>query len=241
MTLTGKGNSKSNLIKGHEGNNLLEGGDGNDTLLGNDGFDTLMGDFGSDRLFGGNDSDKLSGDVGNDILQGDTGNDFLFGGDGNDRLIGGGSLNHPEIDYLIGGTGADTFDLRSNDGIGYSRYGVNDYVIIKDFNLNEGDKILLKKVDESALNEAVLTDKFNLLYGNDSLGEPDFAVIVDFEPGRDRAAPLRDRLVIGSHPFSVETSIFPNLPGTAVYSQAHDLVAVLLERFDVPSSAFLVS
>lgn len=52
------------------------------------------------------------------------------GGDGDDTLIGGGGN-----DTLHGGAGADEFIVSS---------GTNDFALIADFNLSEGDRLVLQ-------------------------------------------------------------------------------------------------
>ncbi|MEQ8958507.1 MAG: calcium-binding protein, partial [Coleofasciculus sp. C2-GNP5-27] len=117
-----------------------------DELVGGGGDDTLFGDRGDDNLFGEAGSDMLFGDRGDDYLFGGTGNDTLFGDRGDDLLIGVElNLANPglgEVDSLIGGFGADVFQL----GDVFSAYyddadgttdGSTDYALITDFDINQ--------------------------------------------------------------------------------------------------------
>lgn len=103
------------ILIGAGGNDYLYGEGHNDLLVGGEGHDVLMGGDGSDQLFGGN---------GNDILidsevnlstgefklhyDGDT-SDVLNGGAGNDGLMVVTFDN--DRDYMIGGSGDDTFAI----------------------------------------------------------------------------------------------------------------------------------
>lgn len=106
----------------------MQTGSGNDWLLGGNGADVLFAGAGNDYLHGGDGADSLNGDAGDDILHGAAGADKLNGGDGNDLLIGGAG-----VDTLTGGAGADTFALGTHRS---SRID-----IIKDFSIEQGDKI----------------------------------------------------------------------------------------------------
>ncbi len=138
VVLGGDGNDT--LIGGNDGDDL-EGGDGADWIYGNGGYDVLYGDSGVDHIWGGQgnddlhggaDGDWLWGETGYDRLYGDAGGDVLFGGDqadqlyggtgldfllgenGNDYLNGGVAGSHDvdgEMDFVVGGPGADRFVL----------------------------------------------------------------------------------------------------------------------------------
>ncbi|MCA9218539.1 MAG: hypothetical protein KDB27_35970, partial [Planctomycetales bacterium] len=125
----------NDILYGEDGDDYLFGGAGHDVLLGGLGADKLFGDQGPDYLYGNAGDDHLYGGSGNDTLSGGTGNDYLdggsdvdwlFGNSGNDFLFGGGKRKPIEvvtkddeahhyspyddvIDYLFGGTGADSF------------------------------------------------------------------------------------------------------------------------------------
>ncbi|MFO0150958.1 MAG: calcium-binding protein, partial [Microcystis sp.] len=93
------------------------------------GNDTLNGAIGIDTLIGGAGIDILVGQQGNDFLDGGTGDDSLNGGSGNDTLIGGAGN-----DTLIGGTTTDRFVFNNpTEGLD----------TITDFNVSEGDAIVV--------------------------------------------------------------------------------------------------
>lgn len=93
-------------INGGDGNDLLWGGLGDDFLYGGLGNDILQGEDGIDHAYGGDGKDTITGGNGDDYLFGDSGEDSLYGNAGNDYLDGGADN---QVDYLVGGTGNDTF------------------------------------------------------------------------------------------------------------------------------------
>lgn len=93
-------------IDGGDGNDLIWGGYGDDWLTGDLGNDILQGEDGVDHIFGGIGNDTITGGNGDDYLYGDTGEDSIYGNAGNDYLDGGADS---QVDYLVGGTGNDTF------------------------------------------------------------------------------------------------------------------------------------
>lgn len=109
----------------------------------------------SDFFRGGRGNDTLNGGNGDDRVEGWAGSDILLGGAGNDTLDGGfgGFLGIGEIDTLTGGTGADDFIVGTRfdsyyvDGDPITN-GVNDYALITDFSLSEGDRIILQGAAE---------------------------------------------------------------------------------------------
>lgn len=117
-------------------------------LDGSDSFDILRGGLGEDVISGDGDSDELSG------LDG---SDFLSGGDGDDTLKGSsGVFEQPEIDILIGSSGADTFVLADNSQSTLNLYtdgefdeftgaglSPQNYGVIFDFSPEEGDVVRL--------------------------------------------------------------------------------------------------
>jgi Ca2+-binding RTX toxin-like protein len=133
------------------GNDLLVGTNLNDTLNGLGGEDTLKGAGGQDLLTGGRGNDLLSGQEGRDRLSGELGNDALSGGAGNDYLQGTTSrtLTRTEADQLLGGIGADRFILGTrtlnfyDDGQD-NTLGSQNYGLVQDLNLQEGDRIVLE-------------------------------------------------------------------------------------------------
>jgi len=110
---------------GASANNSLSA-TGSSVLVGYGGNDSLVGSSAADALLGGDGSDTLIGGVGNDSLTGGFGNDSLTGGAGADQFVfAGGSVSS---------LGNDT---------------------ITDFNVTEGDKIVLSKATFAALTSAV--------------------------------------------------------------------------------------
>lgn len=139
-----------------------------DDILG--GTNTVYTDLYGRRKFSDNrgGDDVLSGGEGNDIISGLTGDDVLTGGGGNDVLQGtvspfvfdgnenGYGISHftdrYEVDVLTGGTGADQFLLGDGTGSYYDDGGnrqesVDNRAIIKDFNADEGDTVVLNARD----------------------------------------------------------------------------------------------
>ncbi|MFA0056622.1 Ig-like domain-containing protein [Vibrio echinoideorum] len=90
-------------------------------------FGTASENDADDELLGGEGNDILYGQGGDDILDGGLGDDFLFGGEGSDTLTGG--------------EGADLFTWLDGDLDGSAD-------VIKDFDVNEGDKIDLSELFE---------------------------------------------------------------------------------------------
>jgi Ca2+-binding RTX toxin-like protein len=111
--------------------------DGGDTVLGTEGDDLLPGLRGDDLVLGDLGSDELRGGAGIDRLRGGFGDDLLRGGAGDDRLRGAAG-----DDRYVGGSGADRFlfvDLLDS--------AVGDPDRIVDFDLEEGDRISLRRMD----------------------------------------------------------------------------------------------
>ncbi|MEZ9623674.1 tandem-95 repeat protein [Vibrio sp. 10N.261.55.F6] len=90
-------------------------------------FGTASENDADDELSGGEGNDILYGQGGDDTLDGGLGDDFLFGGEGSDTLTGG--------------EGADLFAWLDGDLDGSAD-------VIKDFDVNEGDKIDLSELFE---------------------------------------------------------------------------------------------
>jgi serralysin len=152
-SLLGGGGADS--IQGLVGDDYLRGGDGDDTVQGGEGFDDVNGNQGADVLFGGlggdwvvggQHNDRLFGEDGDDIVYGNLGDDtceggagadVVRGGQGDDSLAGGSGndwmAGDRGSDVLSGGAGADTFHFFA--GAGSDR--------VTDFNLAEGDRVLL--------------------------------------------------------------------------------------------------
>lgn len=148
---TVSGGNDDDRISGDLGNDSLCGDAGSDTVLGGSGMDRIWGGDGQDSLVGGTDNDTLYGGAGDDTL-GDTnyetGSDQYFGEAGDDILVAssravnmsfdGGdgddllekhTSSSADISTLVGGAGADTFEI--------SGWGSSSYVIIQDFTVGE--------------------------------------------------------------------------------------------------------
>ncbi|MED5383464.1 MAG: calcium-binding protein, partial [Cyanobacteriota bacterium] len=93
------------------------GSDASDEISGEDGRDDIDGGLGADLIDAGNGSDEVDGGKGDDSLDGGQGDDTLIGGLGDDTFAGG--------------EGADLFDLSLGSDV------------IKDFNPEDGDRIIL--------------------------------------------------------------------------------------------------
>jgi Ca2+-binding RTX toxin-like protein len=100
-------------------------------------------------------ADTLTGDAGADLLSGGAGNDSLSGGAGDDVLLGG-----LGADTLTGGGGADTFKFMLGDGGTTINSGVTE--IIKDFSINDGDKLDLSDLFKGS---GVSSQDFNTTAG----------------------------------------------------------------------------
>jgi Ca2+-binding RTX toxin-like protein len=114
---------------------VFQGAHGNDnlynstnlpaTMFGGAGLDLLVGGSATDLIFGGADVDELHGGAGDDLLEGGDARDFLYGEAGSDTLDGGAGddylwggfnpyydpIEDNATDFLVGGTGRDTFYL----------------------------------------------------------------------------------------------------------------------------------
>jgi Ca2+-binding RTX toxin-like protein len=158
------GGSGADSLLGGVGDDDLIGGAGNDTLRGGAGVDLAdfeaagvdvsvnlalgrsMGD-GTDTLIdienvlSGDGDDTLTGNAFGNELRGGAGVDGLNGGNGNDTLSGcfyGKNGGLGEIDTLVGGAGADLFQLgwaggRFYDDGNAKTPGSKDYALITDF------------------------------------------------------------------------------------------------------------
>ncbi|HEY9848333.1 MAG TPA: CHRD domain-containing protein [Leptolyngbyaceae cyanobacterium] len=132
------GKSGNDVMFANIGNDSLSGGEGDDLMNGNQGNDTIDGNAGNDIIYGGQEDDLLIGSLGSDYLSGDKGNDILSGVDGSAASPG-----QNEVDILVGGEGADRFNLANNLQFYYVGDGNNGYAVIADFNPNE-DRIQLR-------------------------------------------------------------------------------------------------
>lgn len=141
-----RGGRVTGMVSAGAGDDLMYGGPAFDYLQGNSGRDRAYGGGGDDWVVGGKDDDDLAGDAGADLVYGNLGNDTCDGGDGADVVRGGqdndvlrGGTGNDYMsgdkgeDTIAGGTGADVFHTFGEAGM--------DRVV--DFNLAEGDRVLL--------------------------------------------------------------------------------------------------
>lgn len=109
-------------------------------------FDEIIGDRLNNNLIGTEKKDRILGLQGNDFLVGKQENDTLAGGTGENVLNGANpNSRNPgmgEIDVLSGAKDADTFVLGDAANTYYSASGMNDYAVIKNFDIY--DTIQLK-------------------------------------------------------------------------------------------------
>ncbi|MEL7039703.1 MAG: calcium-binding protein [Cyanobacteria bacterium J06592_8] len=158
------GGSDDDVIYGGKGDDFLDGDSipttsidflldldtpsGNDLILGNLGADIIFGGELSDTLFGGQGNDSIIGGTGGDLVSGDLGDDLLVGVDLDLLSLSPNpfssiTFSSFEKDTLIGGAGADEFFLGDTSNIYYNESGDDDYALIVDFNLSEGDLIIV--------------------------------------------------------------------------------------------------
>lgn len=95
----------------------------------------IHGDETSEELDGTSKDDGIFGYAGDDDLFGYAGDDVLIGVDFTDFGAG-------EIDLLTGGTGEDIFSLGTEEQAFYIEEGIDDFAIISDYSLEEGDIII---------------------------------------------------------------------------------------------------
>jgi hypothetical protein len=143
---------KDGNLTGTEKGNYLKGDTTANTIAALAGADVVKGKRGDDQIDGGAGKDTLYGGRGNDQLFGGEGSDRLVGGKGNDQLTGvqfdDQKPGFLEIDILEGRSGADTFILGNQTTAFYlGKVGTSDlnqdYAVIKDLDLAQGDKIQL--------------------------------------------------------------------------------------------------
>jgi hypothetical protein len=94
-------------------------------------------------IAGGAGDDRLTGDAADERIMGGAGDDTLAGGGGNDILDGGAGDDQIELGVGVtgtGGSGADTFVIHAPQAMGQ---GDTLLGVITDFNLAEGDRLLL--------------------------------------------------------------------------------------------------
>ena len=115
-TVTVSGDAGNDFIS-HNGTGLgtLAGGDGADRIKGGLNTDTITGNDGGDFLWGRGGADSISGGNGDDIIDGGTGGDMMWGGAGDDVLLDRGNSDATQQNYVYGGDGNDTINLRLSE------------------------------------------------------------------------------------------------------------------------------
>ncbi|WP_293677519.1 M10 family metallopeptidase C-terminal domain-containing protein [uncultured Phenylobacterium sp.] len=151
------GGSGTNYLRGDEGNDSIVGGAGFDDINGNMGNDTCVSGGDDDWVVGGKDNDSLVGSAGTNLVYGNLGNDTLDGGAGNDTVRGG-----QDNDTLSGGAGDDFMSGDRGDdtmtgGAGadlFHSFGDAGLDRVLDFNLAEGDRVLLDPGTQFTVSQA---------------------------------------------------------------------------------------
>lgn len=147
-----EGTENDDILKGTNKGEIIRALQGKDIIDSKGGNDFVYGGLGDDEIDGGRGNDNLAGNEGNDYLEAGRHNDILYGNEGDDLLVGvkakSGKPGQGEMDVLVGGDGADIFILGDRSKVYYVDSDVNsggeeDYALIKDFNLSQGDIIRL--------------------------------------------------------------------------------------------------
>ena len=164
------GTAIADSLVGEQGRDMIFGYQGDDTLTAYGGNDTLYGGAGNDRLYAYLGNNLLLGGKGNDLLVADAGNDTLFGGQGNDLLSG-----YEGNDFLSGDSGNDTLF-----GVFVGSFAPGGGEIDTLVGGAGNDYFGLAYISSSS---GIIPQSFYTLTGN-----ADFALILDFEVGRDKIA-----------------------------------------------------
>jgi hypothetical protein len=88
--------------------------------------DVITGTSGPDFIIAKSGNDLVRGKEGNDVIRGMPGNDRLYGGAGDDQLndLAGPRLgNSEDADFLLGGTGADFYNVWDGDQLDVVCFG----------------------------------------------------------------------------------------------------------------------
>lgn len=128
------GGNDADYMRGGHGVDVMRGGYGADNMYGDSGTDVMYGESGGDRMHGGAGNDYIYGGEHNDYLYGDAGYDVLYGQNGNDYLNGG---DDGIRDYLLGGYGADRFEIHEHGWWWWSSYDMENE---RDFSFAQGDR-----------------------------------------------------------------------------------------------------
>lgn len=92
----------------------------------------------------------ISAGDGNDSVDAGDGNDAIDGGAGNDILFGG-----RKTDILTGGAGADQFLFKSYSGLYFATNDSDGLDVITDFNLAQGDRLVIAQGDFLSQNDPI--------------------------------------------------------------------------------------
>ena len=192
------------LIGDGVSNANLTGTAGDDVILGFVGIDSLNGGLGDDRLYGGRGIDELTGGNGSDLLNGGAQSDIIAGGsiDSNGQV-----LDDNTSDFLVGGTGRDTYHL---GGVNLTQPGYSS-------GLGEA-RFFISRTSQSDIDEAILAINNELDNGLreqvdvifDSDGEFDFTLSLTNQEIADEMG--------GINPIFVESSFsFASLSDDGVF------------------------
>ncbi|MBW4565401.1 MAG: DUF4347 domain-containing protein [Mojavia pulchra JT2-VF2] len=171
-----------------------------DTVSGPVGL-TIIGTSGNDTLADGSGDDTLLGLEGNDTLNGSSGNDSLTGGAG--------------ADVLTGGLGADRFIYPT---FSESLFAVRDR--IRDFNPNQGDRIVLGSVPTNTFNASIVT-------------------AADLNAAVTAAYNDADTTVAGSQPLAANQAVFFSYGATAATRRTYVSVNDSNAAFNASSDLFI--
>ena len=152
-----QGLAGADTLVGSAARNTLMGGDGADSILGGANFNRVNGNTGDDVivgrstvgdwLLGGQGADRIDAtqSQGHNILNGNIGADTVIGGPAGDTLRGG-----QDNDLIIGGAGPDwisgdrgTDTVTGGAGADIFHQSPGGTSIVTDFNLAQGDRVLL--------------------------------------------------------------------------------------------------
>lgn len=125
-------NRSTSVIRGTNGPNALTGTNNPDDIFALSGNDRCYGLNGADMINGGAGNDLIFGDAGDDVLLGGGhagGSDSISGGRGDDLIVAGQVIGQVgktigttrvvdrDLEYILGGTGSDTFVVGLGQGI----------------------------------------------------------------------------------------------------------------------------